>query len=137
MIQNIFSPKYYTMKTKIILCFAVFTIIIAGCATINPPNRGRETETEVEVNFSERQTEKYLNQYVDQLDLSRRQQRQIAKVNKKYNKKADKLTTLQIGKKRALQKEKGEALLNILEAIQVEKLNQLTGKKGLFKKLTE
>lgn len=125
------------MKTKIILSFALLTLFISGCATTNTPDRGRETEAEVEVNFSERQTEKYLTQYADQLDLSKRQQRQFAKLKKKYGKKEDKLTALQIGKKRALQKEKGEALINILDASQIEKLNQLAGKKGLFKKLTE
>ncbi len=137
MIQNIFRPKYYTMKTKILLLFALFTTLMTGCATTNTPDRGRETEAEVEVNFSERQTEKYLTQYADQLDLNRRQQRRIAKIQKKYAKREDKLTTLQFSKKRALQKEKGEALLDVLDASQVEKLNQLAGKKGLFKKLTE
>lgn len=120
------------MKIKILFPFVLFTLLLTSCATTNTPDRSRDNDTEVEVNFSERQTEKYLTQYADQLDLSRRQQRRIAKIQKKYKKREDRLTTLQFGKKRSMQKEKGEALLNILDADQVEKLNQLTGKRGLF-----
>ena len=42
---------------------------------------------------------------------------------------------LQVGQKRSLQKEKAEALLNILDDQQIEKLNELAGRKGFFKRI--
>ena len=122
------------MSRKTLLPFALCGLLLAGCAQTNTPSR--DTNQEIEVEFNERQLDKYLTQYAEQLDLSRRQQRRIGKVEKKYAKKEDKLGTLQFGKKRNLQKEKAEATLNILDDSQVEKLNQLAGKKGFFRRVS-
>lgn len=100
--------------------------------------QSRESDKEVTVEFNERQLEKHLSQYADQLDLNRRQQRKIARIQKRFEKKERSLAEekgLKLGKKRALQKEKAEALLSVLNDGQIEKLNQLAGRKGLFKRM--
>ncbi|MPR35656.1 hypothetical protein [Salmonirosea aquatica] len=121
------------MKKSFLLSLTIIGLFLSSCATTTGP--ARDTENEVKVEFNERQLEKHLTQYADQLDLSRRQQRRIAKIEKKYDKKGEKLGTLQIGQKRNLQKEEAEALLNILDDRQIEKLNELAGRKGLFKRI--
>lgn len=121
------------MKNSFLLSLAMMGLFLSSCATSTTPVR--DTDNEIKVEFNERQVDKYLTQYAEQLDLSRRQQRQIAKIEKKYVKKEDKLGTLKIGQKRSLQKEKAEALLNILDDQQVEKLNELAGRKGFFKRI--
>ena len=122
------------MSKKILPPLVLSVLFLASCAQTNTPSR--DTNQEIEVEFNERQLDKYVTQYAEQLDLSRRQQRRIAKVEKKYAKKEDKIGTLQFGKKRNLQKEKAQDLLNVLDDDQVEKLNQLAGKKGIFRKVT-
>ena len=121
------------MKKSFWLGLTVMGLFLGSCATT--PNPARDTDNEIKVEFNERQLDKHLTQYAEQLDLSRRQKRQIAKIEKKYDKKGDKLGTLQIGQKRNLQKEKAEALLNILDDQQIEKLNELAGRKGFFKRI--
>ncbi|GHB73510.1 hypothetical protein [Persicitalea jodogahamensis] len=120
------------MSKKNLFPLVLFGLFLASCAQTSVP-----ANQEVEVEFNERQLDKYMAQYAEQLDLSRRQQRRIAKIEKRYGKQSDKIGTLQFGQKRNLQKEKAEDLLNILTDRQIEKLNQLAGKKGLFRKLTE
>lgn len=99
-------------------------------------NRGQDTE--LTLDFNARQIDKYLVQYGDQLSLSRRQQKKLAKIEKKYVKKDNKLAEekgIKIIKRRELQKEKAEQILSVLRDEQIEKLNQLVGKKGLFKRI--
>ena len=99
-------------------------------------NRGKDTE--LALDFNARQIDKYLVQYGDQLSLSRRQQKKLAKIEKKYVKKDNKLAEekgIKIIKRRELQKEKAEQILSVLRDEQIEKLNQLVGKKGLFKRI--
>lgn len=122
------------MSRKILLPLLLSGLFLASCAQTNTPSR--DTNQEIEVEFNERQLDKFVTQYAEQLDLSRRQQRRIAKLEKRYDKQQDKLGTLQFGQKRNLQKEKAEDLLNILTDRQIEKLNELAGKKGLFRKVT-
>lgn len=107
--------------------------LVSSCAPTSTPTR--DTDNEIKVEFNERQLDKHLSQYSEQLDLSRRQQRRIAKIEKKYDKKEKQLGMLQVGQKRNLQKEKAEALLNILDDQQIEKLNELAGRKGFFKRI--
>lgn len=121
------------MKKSFLLGLTVMGLFLSSCATTTTPVR--DTDDEIKVEFNERQLEKHLTQYADQLDLSRRQQRRIAKIEKKYDKREEKLGTLQLMQKRNLQKEKAEALLNILDDQQIEKLNELAGRKGLFKRI--
>ncbi len=123
------------MSKKILLPLLLSGLFLASCAQTNTPSR--DTSQEIEVEFNERQLDKYVTQYADQLDLSRRQKRRIAKIEKRYGKQKDKLGTLKFGQKRNLQKEKAEDLLNILTDRQVEKLNELAGKKGIFRKVTK
>ena len=123
------------MSRKTLLSLLLSGLLLASCAQTNTPSR--DTDQEIEVEFNERQLDKFVTQYAEQLDLSRRQQRRIAKLEKRYNKQKDKLGTLQFGQKRNLQKEKAEDLLNILTDRQIERLNELTGKKGIFRKVTE
>ncbi len=121
------------MKKSILLSLVVMGLFLSSCATTTNPTR--DPENEIKVEFNERQLDKHLTQYADQLDLSRRQQRRIVNIEKKYDKKEDKLGTLQIVQKRNLQKEKAEALLNILDDQQIERLNELAGRKGFFKRI--
>ena len=121
------------MKKSLLLSLTIVGLFLSSCATTMGP--ARDTDEEIKVEFNERQLDRHLTQYADQLDLSRRQKRQIAKIEKKYAKKGDKLGTLQIGRKRNIQKEKAEALLNVLDDRQIEKLNELAGRKGLFKRI--
>ncbi len=120
------------MSRKILLSFVLLGLFLVGCAQTSTP-----VNQEIEVEFNERQLDKYLTQYAEQLDLSRRQQRRIAKIEKRYDKQSGKIGTLQFGQKRNLQKDKAEDLLNILTDRQIEQLNQLAGKKGLFRKLAK
>lgn len=121
------------MKKSFLLALTVMGLFLGSCANNNTPTR--DTDNEIKVEFNERQLDKYLTQYGEQLDLSRRQKRRIASIEKKYDKKEEKLGTLKIGQKRNLQKEKAETLLNVLDDQQVEKLNELAGRKGLFKRI--
>ncbi len=112
--------------------------LLSGLFTPSRAQSRQTDEDEIKVEFNERQLEKHLAQYSEQLDLSRRQQRKIAKIEKKFTKKEEKLAEekgLKIGKKRTLQKQKAEALLSVLTDAQVEKLNQLAGKKSLFRRI--
>jgi hypothetical protein len=124
------------MKSKLWIGLACLGLWIASpSASIA---QSRQSAGEVKVEFNERQLEKHLDQYADQLDLSRRQQRKITRIKKKYGKKEENLAEekgLKLGKKRALQKQKAEALLSVLNDQQIEKLNTLAGRKGLFKKV--
>jgi CBS-domain-containing membrane protein len=122
------------MSRKILLPLVLSGLFLTSCAQTNTPSR--DTNQEVAVEFNERQLDKLVTQYAEQLDLSRRQQRRIAKIEKRYGKQKDKLGKLKIGQKRNLQKEKAEALLNLLTDRQIEKLNELAGKKGIFRKLS-
>lgn len=122
------------MSRKILLPLVLSGLFLASCAQTNTPNR--DTNQEIEVEFNERQLDKYVTQYAEQLDLTRRQKRRIAKLEKRYDKQKDKIGTLQFGQKRNLQKEKAEDLLNILTDRQIDKLNELAGKKGIFRKVT-
>ncbi len=120
------------------LLFFVTLCLLAGslCPALAQSRKGEDDEIKVE--FNERQLEKHLTQYGDQLDLSRRQGRKIARIEKKYDKKESKLADekgLKLGRKRALQKEKAEALLSVLTDGQIERLNQLAGKKGFFRRI--
>lgn len=121
------------MKKSLWLSLTAMGLFLSSCATATHP--ARDTDTEIRAEFNERQIEKHLTRYADELDLSRRQQRRIGKIQKKYDKKSKKLGTLQLGQKRNLQQEKAEALLNILDDRQIEKLNELAGRKGLFKRI--
>jgi hypothetical protein len=118
--------------------FAVLFCLLAACFSPVSAQSRRGNDEDIRVEFNERQLEKYLTQYGDQLDLTRRQGRKIAKIEKKYAKKETKLAKekgLKLGKKRAMQKEKAEALLSVLTDGQIERLNQLAGRKGLFRKM--
>jgi outer membrane biogenesis lipoprotein LolB len=120
------------------LLLAVVFCLLAACFSPASAQSRRGDDDEIKVEFNERQLEKHLAQYGEQLDLSRRQGRKIARIEKKYTKKENKLAEekgLKLGRKRALQKEKAEALLSVLTDEQIERLNQLAGRKGLFRRI--
>ncbi|TDB65160.1 hypothetical protein [Arundinibacter roseus] len=124
------------MQKTIFLWAISLGLSVGFCSSVQAQNR--EVETEISLEFNERQLEKHLTTYKEQLNLSRRQERKIKAVQKRYTKKEEKLAQekgLKLGQKRALQKEKAEALLFILDEEQIEKLNSLAGRKGLFKRI--
>jgi len=120
------------------LLFFVTLCLLAGSLSPALAQSRKGEEDEIKVEFNERQLEKHLAQYGEQLDLSRRQGRKIARIERKYTKKESKLAEekgLKLGRKRALQKEKAEALLSVLTDEQIERLNQLAGRKGFFRRI--
>lgn len=125
------------MKRNLLMLIVGLGILASNLIPVHAQSR-KTNEDEIKVEFNERQLEKHLAQYSEQLDLSRRQLRKIAKIDKKFDKKENKLAQekgLKLGKKRSLQKQKAEALLAVLTDAQVEKLNQLAGKKSLFRRV--
>ena len=54
--------------------------LVSSCAPTTTPTH--DTDNEIKVEFNERQVDKHLSQYSEQLDLSRRQQRRIVKIEK-------------------------------------------------------
>lgn len=124
------------MKKITVFCVALVGFLTVDTTSSFAQNRGQDTE--LAIDFNARQLDKYLTQYGDQLDLSRRQAKKIASIEKRYDKKGNKIAEakgIKIIKKRELQKEKSEQLLSVLRDEQIEKLNQLAGKKGLFRKI--
>jgi|GEM_PF-2299893 Spy/CpxP family protein refolding chaperone len=124
------------MKILAFVCTALLGLFALGTTSVSAQGRGQDTE--LTVDFNARQLDKYLSQYGDQLDLSRRQQKKIVTIEKRYGKKENKLSEakgIKIIKRRELQKEKSEQLLSVLRDEQIEKLNQLVGRKGLFRKI--
>jgi outer membrane biogenesis lipoprotein LolB len=69
------------------LLLAVVFCLLAACFSPASAQSRRGDDDEIKVEFNERQLEKHLAQYGEQLDLSRRQGRKIARIEKKYTKK--------------------------------------------------
>jgi hypothetical protein len=95
---------------------------------------GKEISKPAKLNT--RNFEKNLDKYAEQLDLSPKQVRKINRIERKYSRKETKMARRPSTKKkhlRALQKEKRERMIAVLDYEQQQRLAQISKKTGGFK----
>lgn len=122
------------MKKNLILLGILTSLIFTGCASTS--NKSWQDDDKNETSkLNNRQLEKNIDRYASQLELTKRQTKQLDKIEKRYAKKEKRLVS-KGGKRtavRELQEVKREAMLDVLTTSQLQKLEKLTGRKRLFR----
>jgi len=122
------------MKKLIFLFVTVSALIFTGCAsTNNPANDSEDYEEVTTVNskLNNKRLEKNLEKFAADLDLSKRQMKQIKKIEKRYARKDRKLSKNDEAKRRdhkQLAEAKREDILSVLTNEQQQKLETLSKK---------
>lgn len=126
------------MKRLSILYIAVPFMLLTGCATTNTPtsskNNERYEEPVVNSKLNNKRLEKNLDKFSQELALTKRQQKELKRIDKRYNRKERKLSRRDETRKRDLRQlasEKREEILYVLTPEQQQKLEALV-KKGRF-----
>ncbi|GGC05626.1 hypothetical protein [Dyadobacter sediminis] len=126
------------MKKSLMLYFLFATLCFTGCATSNTSRVDDETyrteETAVNSKLNNRRLEKNMSRFSEELDLSKRQQKQLKKIDRRYNRMERKLSRNDDAKRRnrkRLAEEKRQEMIEVLTAEQQQKLESLS-KKGRF-----
>lgn len=122
------------MKKSLIFLGILTSLFFTGCATTSNSSWQDDEKNETS-KLNNRQLEKNINRYSSQLELTKRQVKQLDKIEKRYAKKEKRLVS-KGGKRtavRELQEVKREAMLDVLTTAQLQKLEKLTGKKRLFR----
>lgn len=122
------------MKKSLIFLGILTSLFFTGCATTSNSSWQDDEKNETS-KLNNRQLEKNINRYASQLDLTKRQVKQLDKIEKRYAKKEKRLVS-KGGKRtavRELQEVKREAMLDVLTTAQLQKLEKLTGRKRLFR----
>jgi Spy/CpxP family protein refolding chaperone len=127
------------MRKILLQCFAVLTLFVASCTTTQHArnNNSEETyRTEEQLSNSKlnnRRLEKNLDKFAEELNLSKRQLKQLKKIDRRYVRLERKLNRRD-GKrrdKRRLAEEKRKEIIDVLTADQERQLEALS-KKGRF-----
>jgi Spy/CpxP family protein refolding chaperone len=128
------------MKKSLMLCFVVVGLWFSGFATSNTANSRDDNETYrteeqlANSKLNNRRLEKNMDRFAKELDLSKRQQKQLKKIDKRYARLERKLSrrddTRRSDKKR-LAEEKRLEIIDILTPEQEQTLQALA-KKGRF-----
>ena len=126
------------MKKALIL-LAIVAVFFTGCATSNTTSSSKTDASRYEEpvansKLNNKRLEKNLVKFSDELNLSKRQQKEIKRIDKRYARKERKLSRKDETKKRDLRQlasEKREEILYVLTSEQQQKLEVLT-KKGRF-----
>jgi len=120
------------------LYFLVAALCFTGCATSNTSGNDDETyrteETAANSKLNNRRLEKNMSRFSEELDLSKRQQKQLKKIDRRYARMERKLSRNEDAKRRdrkRLAEEKRQEMIAILTAEQQQKLESLS-KKGRF-----
>lgn len=132
------------MKKVLMLFFAV-GILLTGCATSNNTGQGykdeefRNEEPVVNNKLNNRRLEKNMDRYAEQLQLSKRQQKQLRKIDRRYARMERKLSRRDDNKRwgdgrrdrKRLAEEKRIEMIGVLTSEQQQTLEALA-KKGRF-----
>jgi Spy/CpxP family protein refolding chaperone len=125
------------MKKCLMFCLILSGLVFTGCATSNPssdnPSFGSE-ETASTSKLNNRRLEKNLGRFSQELNLTKRQQKQLKKIDRRYARLDRKLSRNENAKRRdhrQLDSQKREEILDVLSSEQQQKLEALV-KKGRF-----
>lgn len=123
------------MKKLIFLFLAVTGLLFTGCATSNSPSskdsEDYEETTTINNKLNNKRLEKNLEKFAADLDLSKRQVKQIKKIERRYARKDRKLSRNDEAKRRdhrQLAAQKREEILYVLTNDQQQKLETLSKK---------
>jgi len=121
------------MKKLIFLFITATGLFFTGCATTNNKNDSADYEETTTVNpkLNNKRLEKNLEKFAADLDLSRRQVKQIKKIERRYARKDRKLSRNDEAKRRdhkELASAKREEILYVLTNEQQQKLETLSKK---------
>ncbi|MCE6988594.1 hypothetical protein [Dyadobacter sp. CY323] len=128
------------MKRSLILCFLVATFWLGGCATSQNSGSSdhdenyRTEEPVVNNKLNNRRLEKNLDRFAEELNLSKRQQKQLKKIDRRYARMERKLSRRDDTKRRdkkKLAEEKRIEMIEVLNPSQQQQLEALA-KKGRF-----
>lgn len=128
------------MKKITTVCFLAVLLFFTGCATSNSsytPDRDdtyQREETVTKSKLNNRRLEKNIDKFATELDLTKRQQKQLKKIDRRYARMERKLSRRDDTKrrdKRRLAEEKRIEIIEVLSPQQQEKLEALM-KKGRF-----
>jgi Spy/CpxP family protein refolding chaperone len=127
------------MKKILIVSIAILSILFTGCATSQTSSSSRADNQQYEepvanTKLNNKRLEKNLAKFSKELNLSKRQQKDLKRIDKRYARKERKLSRKDKTKKRDLRQlatEKREEMLYILTREQQQKLEALV-KKGRF-----
>ena len=129
------SNKIPSMKKLIFLFLAVTGLLFTGCATSNSSSskdsEDYEETTTVNSKLNNKRLEKNLEKFAADLDLSKRQVKQIKKIERRYARKDRKLSRNDEAKRRdhkQLAAQKREEILYVLTNDQQQKLETLSKK---------
>ncbi|MCF2503753.1 hypothetical protein L0663_10220 [Dyadobacter sp. CY107] len=128
------------MKKILMLSLMAVTLFFASCATSNPGNTAdndeayRNEEPVTNPKLNNRRLEKNLDRFAEELNLSKRQQKQLKKIDRRYARMDRKLSKNDEAKRRdhkRLSEEKRQEIIEVLTPEQQETLQALA-KKGRF-----
>jgi Spy/CpxP family protein refolding chaperone len=128
------------MKKSLLLCFLAAALWLGGCAASqnsNTPDNAesyRSEEPVVNSKLNNRRLEKNLDRFADELNLSKKQQKQLKKIDRRYARMGRKLSRRDDTKRRdkkRLAEEKRIEMIEVLNPDQQQRLEALA-KKGRF-----
>jgi Spy/CpxP family protein refolding chaperone len=127
------------MKRILIVSLTVLSLVFTGCATSNMTSssnadRQQYEEPVASAKLNNKRLEKNLAKFSQELNLSKRQQKDLKKIEKRYARKERRLSRKDGTKKRHLRQlasEKREEMLYVLTKEQQQTLEALV-KKGRF-----
>jgi len=128
------------MKKFLTLGMIAITLFLNGCATSNTANTAdndeayRSEEPVTNSKLNNRRLEKNLDRFADELNLSKRQQKQLKKIDRRYARMDRKLSRNDEAKRRdhkRLAEEKRQEIIEVLTPAQQE-TSQALAKKGRF-----
>lgn len=126
------------MKRVILLSLALFGLLIASCSTSRNAGTVRtedqNEERYVNSKLNNKRLEKNLAKFSQELNLSKRQQKDLKRIDRRYARKERRLSRRDETKKRDIRQlasEKREEMLYVLTPEQQQKLEALV-KKGRF-----
>jgi Spy/CpxP family protein refolding chaperone len=126
------------MKKILLLSLIVSGLWISGCASFNTTSSKDDSERYEEPvansKLNNKRLEKNLSRFSEELNLSKRQQKQLKKIDKRYARLDRKLSRKENSKRRdhrQLASQKREEILQVLTSEQQQKLEGLV-KKGRF-----
>ncbi|MCF2489937.1 hypothetical protein [Dyadobacter sp. CY347] len=128
------------MKKLLMLSLMAVTLFFTGCATSNTANTSdndedyRNEEPVTNSKLNNRRLEKNLDRFAEELNLSKRQQKQLKKIDRRYARMDRKLSRNDEAKRRdhkRLAEEKRQEIIEVLTPEQQQTLQALA-KKGRF-----
>ncbi len=126
------------MKRVLLLSMAIFGLLFSSCSNSQNASTSRtsiqDEERVANSKLNNKRLEKNLDKFGSELNLSKNQQKQLKKIDRRYARKERKLSRKDETKKRDLRQlasEKREEMLYVLTPEQQQKLEALV-KKGRF-----